>query len=91
MSEALAAAGPFAGAQAASRSWARWAAWRVRRMLAWIRARWRAYKLYRDSQIFLTRADEKLLYDLGLEPLDLIEQVRKSRERRLRYDPPRLP
>lgn len=88
MSEALAVAGPFAGAQAASRSLARWVAWRGRRMLASIRARWRAYQLYRDSQIFLTRLDEKLLYDIGMEPLDLIEQVRKARERRLKFDPP---
>ncbi|MCP8882803.1 hypothetical protein NIM87_04780 [Devosia sp. XJ19-1] len=74
----------LANAHAAPVPAARWSRrWRLplpmRRNLAVLRRILRNYWLQRATTIFLTRADERLLYDVGIEPLDLIEAVRKAR------------
>lgn len=86
MSETLDLAQASAGQPA--RPLARWVRWRVLRSLVWTRTRWRTYRRHRETRIFLAHVDERLIYDIGLEPLDLIEQVRISRARRMIYVPP---
>jgi|GEM_PF-1867189 uncharacterized protein YjiS (DUF1127 family) len=51
--------------------------WPLRRRLARLRQRLRAYRRQRQTQILLQRLNDRLLCDIGLEPLDLIEQQRR--------------
>jgi uncharacterized protein YjiS (DUF1127 family) len=88
MSQSVILAEPASGQPA--RSLARRIRWRVLRSMVWTRTHWRTYRRHRETRIFLAHVDERLLYDIGLEPLDLIEQVRTSRARRMTYVPRHL-
>lgn len=53
--------------------------WPLRRSLASLRQRLRPHRLHRQTVLMLHSLDERLLYDIGLDPLELIEPIRRSR------------
>lgn len=53
--------------------------WQLRRSLASLRQRLRSHRLHRQTVLMLHSLDERLPYDIGLDPLKLIEPIRRSR------------